>query len=663
MSLAVRNMSAIQQGAALEQAILPVIVIGAGPVGVRAVRELRSVAPELPVLLFGEERYEPYNRVQLSGLLAGQHKVADIALAGDWLDEGAEQTTFLRRRIASIDPAARTVTDSLGQQHPYSKLVLAMGSRPFVPSLAGIGLTGVYTFRDMADAEKLAARRIHSTHTVALGAGLLGVEAAVAMRRHHTRVTLLDHNQHPMFRQLDSIAGRMLAEELRRKGIDLKLGTSLHMLLGTQKVEGAVLRDGSEISCDTVVVATGIRPNKDLAEQAGLAFGRGITVDAQMRTSDENIYAIGECCERQGELFGLVAPGYEQAAIAARNIADVESAATYANKQLATSLKAAGLSVFSMGEPEPSRSLHSVTWKGEGKYRRVTLAGGHIASINAIGDWHELPLLRDLAHKRKWIAPWQLWRFRRTGELFPADRPANIAAWPAEAIVCNCNSVSCGQLKSVVAEGVQSVEVLTARTQAGSGCGSCQPLLKELVGDSTPRERVKAFFPLSGLAGIAVLAAFVAVVFSIGYPTSVQLDWRWDELWRDTFNKQVSGFTILGLSLLSLLFSLRKRLPAFRLGNFAWWRIFHVALTATVLIALAVHTGFRLGDNLNQLLMACFLGLVLLGGLLGLVIAFEHRLSPALAQRWRSWGVWGHVLLGWPLPALLGAHILKSYYF
>ncbi|MFK8050844.1 MAG: FAD-dependent oxidoreductase [Halioglobus sp.] len=641
----------------------PIVVIGAGPVGVRAIQELRKADPTLPLVLYGDENYEPYNRIQLSGLLAGQHKVPDIALAEGLLNDSCRMTHFRRRRIESIDTRNRKVTDSQGNQQVYRKLILATGSRPFIPAVTGIELPGVFTFRNMSDAEKLSARRVHSTHTVVLGAGLLGIEAARAMQRHNTEVTLIDHNSHPMYRQLDNIAGSLLANELMEQRIQLRLDASIRMLIGSGRVEGVVLRDGSNIVCDTVIVATGIKPNLDLARAAGLSFGRGITVNSQMQTSDPCIYAIGECCEFEGQVFGLVAPGYEQATIAASNIVGDNSLAHYSDTQLATSLKAAGLTVFSMGETQHPTSTRTLSWQGNKQYRSIAITRGRISSINAIGDWHELPALRELAKNRKWIAPWRMWQFTRNGKLLPESQALDASSWPASTIICNCNAVSCGQLKSAIAAGSNTSAELGAATQAGTGCGSCQPLLLELLGDTAPLKPVVGFRTLSSLTSVALGTALLALIISVAYPETVQLTWRWDEIWRNETYKQFSGFTILGLTLLSLIFSMRKRITRFSFGNFAWWRVAHVFLTVAVLAVLAIHTGFRLGDNLNLILISTFLALVLAGALLGLTITFEHRLAPARARQLRSWGIWSHVLLSWPLPALLGMHILKSYYF
>ncbi|MFK7978276.1 MAG: FAD-dependent oxidoreductase [Halioglobus sp.] len=639
----------------------PFVIIGAGPVGVRALRLFRKARPTDPVVIFGDEPYEPYDRVQLSGVLAGQHSTGDILLAGDGLLDCAA-TQFVPSKVVSIDREKRYVKDQSGRLQYFSKLLIATGSHPHVPAIVGIDQSGVFTFRNMKDAEKLAARRVLSKHTVVLGAGLLGVEAACAMRRHNTCVTLVDHNPHPLFRQLDPESSGMVSHELTQRQVEQRFGDSVRMILGTGKAEGVVLNSGEHLDCDTFVLATGIRPNKQIAVDAKLAYGRGITVDDHMQTSDPNIYAVGECCEFEQQVYGLVAPGFDQAAIAVEHILGATEAC-YTKPQLATSLKVAGLSVFSLGDPEPLWVSNTHIHRAQGSYRRVSFHRGRIVSVNAVGDWPELPRLRDQAKKSGWVSPIGRARFLFTGNFYGAAQSANVLSWPDSATVCNCNAVSCGQIREAAADGAVTVAALGQVTRAGTSCGSCRPLVAAMLGAESPSEPVKGSAGLRGVSITALLVSCVALIWALDYPTTVQLEWRWDELWRSNDLKKTSGFTILGLSVASLLFSLRKRIKAFTLWDFAWWRIAHAALTLGALGAVAVHTGFRLGANLNFYLMITFLGLALAGALLGASVAFEHRMQPAQAQRLRSIGVWGHVLLAWPLPALLGLHVWKTFYF
>ena len=634
----------------------PVVIIGAGPVGMRVQEQLGRLAPDTPVVVFGDEACLPYNRVRLSSLLAGQVTAGEITHTG-----GRVGVTHRVARVVDVDREAKVVVDAHGHRQPYSRLVLATGSRPFVPAIPGVELAGVYTFRDMADAEKLAARRIRTRHTVVLGGGLLGLEVARAMQRFRTRVTVVDHNAHVMFRQLDPASGDLLHQALARLGIELLLNTSVRMLTGAGRVQSVVLRDGRELECDTFVVATGIEPAIDLARRAGLAVGRGVRVDDAMTTSDPDIYAAGECCEHEGQVYGIVAPGLEQAAIVAKSLA--RQPARYRGAMLATSLKVVGLSVFSMGDAAVTDgSTRTYTYRDGDVYRRINVLRGRLTGVIAVGDWPELVRLREHAKQGRRLMPWQLWQFRRHGSLWQDE--ASAAAWPAEALVCNCNSVSKGEIVAAVAAGCHTVERIGQATRAGTTCGSCRPLLAELTGQgqAVPPQRGGRTLAAASLLALAV-TALALVAPSLPYTDTVQLAWRWDLLWTTSLFKQISGYSLLGLAALGAVLSLRKRIPAWQAGDFAWWRLAHVVLGALALGVLAVHTGFRLGDHLNLMLMLVFLGLLVAGAGLGWTVAAEYRLGAARARRLRRIGMWAHLLLCWPLPALLGLHILKTYYF
>lgn len=291
-------------------ATAPIVVIGAGPVGVRAATELLRRSPGHPVVLFGDEEGEPYDRVQLSAFLMGDVPLAAL-FHGMQLPQSRGFTARLGVRVVAIDRAAKVVRDARGALQPYSTLVLATGSTPHVPDIPGIALPGVFRFRDWRDAERLAARRTRTRQAVVLGGGLLGLETARAIRRFQTVVTVVEHNPHLMARQLDPVAGAELRRQVEAMGIRVVTGDGVRCVRGQQAVEGIELHSGTRIDCDTIVLATGIRPSIDLALQSGIAVNRGIRVDDQLRTSDPAVHAIGECAEHRGVVHGLVAPGLE----------------------------------------------------------------------------------------------------------------------------------------------------------------------------------------------------------------------------------------------------------------------------------------------------------------------------------------------------------------
>ena len=657
-------MSAVMAKAiGIQEAQRPVVVVGTGPVGVRVAQELRRRLPGSPLVVFGAEPWQPYNRVRLSSFIAGELNWNGVS-DGIRLPDDALSRAELGYRIVSIDRDAGLVTDATGRVQAYSSLVIATGSRPHIPDIPGITLPGVYTFRNMNDAHRLMARSARSRRTVVLGGGLLGLESAWAMRRFRTEVCVVEHADRLMPRQLDEGAGEVLRAWVEDARVRVLLGTGVREIMGETAVEGVQLGSGEFIACDTVIVATGIRPNVELAFEAGLVVGRGIKVDDTMQTSDPRIYAVGECAEHRGEVYGIVAPGFEQAAVAAHAIAG--GSAHYAGSVAATRLKVVGCPVFSMGEIGAMRPVprgRGFEFRESGGYRKLMLRGGRLQGAVAVGGWSQLSRVQESLQKNRRIWPWEIWRFRRTGLLWPEQTMDSVVQWPASATVCNCVGVTRGVLGSAMAEGCASAAQLAARTGASTVCGSCRPLLQELIGGSESVEPVRWSGPLAISAAMALVLAITLTLTAIPFPDTSELLWRWDQLWRDSFWKQVSGFTLLGVMAALALVSLRKRLPRLPLGDFAGWRLAHAFLGVVALLALLVHSGGRMGDGLNLWLAAAVMGLVLAGAVAGGVIAGEHRLSVQNARRLREGMVWVHILLLWPLPILLAFHILKSYWY
>jgi nitrite reductase (NADH) large subunit len=553
--------------------------------------------------------------------------------------------------------------------------------------IPGIALNGVFTFRSLGDAERLLARRVRSRRTVVLGGGLLGLEAARAMRRFSTEVIVVEHADRLMARQLDHGAALCLQRHVEKSGIEVVVDDAIRAVLGRHEAEAALsgemngtvsgvrLRSGRVVECDTLIVAAGITPNISLAVRAGLALGRGIKVDDRMRTSDPSIYAVGECAEHRGRVYGLVAPGFEQAAVAAH--CALGGDANYTGSVAATRLKVLDLPVYSIGAvadeaPELARTTSYVDPQ-QGVYRSVVRRQGRIVGAIAIGRWDELNRVQEAVTARRRVWPWQWLRLRRAGQLWPATEDAHISEWPASAVVCNCTGVTCGQLRGALAEGCASVVQLSARTGASTVCGSCRPHLEALAGNAAAAEPVRGARWLWAAAMIgAVLAALLLLLPGVPYPETADLPWRWDVLWRSSFYKQVSGYALLTLMAGLAALALRKRVvPAqlgarlsqkLKLGQYSGWRVVHTVLGAGALTVLLVHSGGRFGSNLNFALSLCVVGAALFGVLAGGAQAREH-VAPALARRVRRRAFWAHVLTLWPLPVLLAFHVIKTYAF
>jgi len=643
----------------------PVVVIGTGPVGIRFVEELLRRSPETPVVIYGNEPWEPYNRVRLANLLTGEVDFSSIQNPLK-LDPANHVVQHHNCEIVSIDTEHKRVYDNTGVGQFYSQLVIATGSSPHIPSIEGVDKSGIYTFRNLNDAQHLMARRTRSRHAVVLGGGLLGIEAARGLQKYNTTVTIIDHSSHLMSQQLDEEAGELLREHMLTRDIRVVLKDSVKRVIGGDNVKFIELRSGRRIACDTMVIATGIKPNINLALEAGVAVGRGIRVDDHMQTNTADIYAIGECAEHRGNIYGLVAPGLEQAAIAAHTILGGQS--HYSGSQVSTRLKVVDVNVFSAGdtsEGDITRKLKVLTWKSTDNtcYRKIILKRNRLIGVIGYGPWDESNRVQESVLHTRYIWPWQIGRFTSTGDLWPENDASSIADWPSSAIVCQCTKTTRGTLSQAMNAGHCTVEQLCEKTGASSVCGSCKPLLAELVGAESV-EPEPGTRPLV-VAGVLSLVVSLALFFApaIPFPDTVQKTVNWDLLWRDSLLKQISGFSLLGFSILLAVVSLRKRIKRMTFGKFSSWRVVHVIMGVLAIATLVAHTGLRLGDNLNLYLMLSFTGLILAGAVASGSIGLQHLLPRTLAQRSRELSIWSHIILLWPLPALLGFHILKSYWY
>ncbi len=640
-----------------------VIIIGCGPVGIRAAEEISALKPEWSISLYGNEAIAPYNRVLLSNYLAGQCDFESLKIAPK-VDPKTQLDCFYQSAVSEINIDKNQITLEDGKIESYDKLILATGSHAHIPSIDNNHLDGILTLRSIKDADCLKRRK--SQHTVVLGGGLLGLETARALHDQGTeQVTVIDHSLSLMSRQLNKQAGDLLVEKVQTQGIQVILGNGVKTIQGESVLEGVQLRNGQKIECDTLVFAVGIRPNIELAKNAGITTRHGIVVDNKLQTSVNNIYAVGECAEFNHLTYGIVAPGFEQARVMAFNLCGRPE--KYHGSILSTRLKVLNYPVFSMGrvgENEAGEPNKSITYHQPelGIYRHLIFHRGRLIACVALGEWSELSRIRSAIEDYQRIWPWERKRFAKTGLIWADQTTDSVVFWPDNAIVCNCSQVSRGQLQLAINNGCKTVNELSQTSKAGTTCGACSPLLAELL--SSEREATKAYKPLAVISFLALLAAIISFFPPLfPYQQSSTIEWFYDQLWRDKLLKEISGYALLVSSLLVLTLSLRKRIKRFSTGDFAWWRIMHVFIGFLVLALLLAHTGFRFGQNLNFYLMSSFSALLLIGAMAGLLIAIEHKLNPGLAKKLRSQFLWGHILLFWPLPALLGFHILQTYYF
>ena len=644
---------------------MTVIVVGAGPVGVRFIDELKRRGINCKVILFGNETYDPYNRVQLSSLLSREKDYEDLVSE---LPTSTEhfQFEYISQHVESIIPDQHLIVTKEGQRYSYDHLVLATGSTPHLPDIPGAKMTGVYCFRNMKDTEHLAARNVRARRVVVVGGGLLGLEAAKAMSKFNTDVSVLQQAERLMNRQLDEKASSILQSYLDEAGIKTYVSSGVRKVIGESRVEGVVTRDGDTIYCDTVIFCTGIRPQTSLALSAGINVAQGIKINDYLQTSKQDVYAIGECSEHKGMVYGLVAPGLEQASVLADRLSG--GSAIYQGTQLISTLKVVGTPVCSMGEvAEVTRRAKQTFLEFYNKktrvYRKLIIHQGRIIGGCAVGEWPESRRIQEAYLSKSYINPWQRFYFKLTGNLWQGDVNKSVAQWPETSIVCQCNQISRGAITASLNQGCQSLEAIGKDTGAGTVCGSCQPLIQNLLGEKSQAIETKGGFSIALASVIAIAACLFLYLFPGFTPISSVQEQSFEFLWTDGYWKQVTGFTLIGFVAFGLFMSLRKRFGWKFLGNFSYWRIIHVVVGLLTLGILLAHTGADLGENLNKWLMLNFLLISFIGALAGISLWLAGKMAADFVQQLKKAWYWIHLVVVWPLPALLIAHVVSVYYF
>ena len=460
------------------------IIIGAGMATGRALETLLETAPNAyEVTLFNAEPRGNYNRIMLSPVLAGDKTYAEIEThTPAWYAENGVTCRF-GEKIASIDRTAKTVTAENGNVLAYDKLLFGTGSNPFMIPLPGHDLEGVIAYRDLEDTERMMD--LGPDHKcVVIGGGLLGLEAAAGMAARGVDVTVVHIMGHLMERQLDEAAGYLLRNALVAKGITVKCSANSKEILGKDgHVRALLLDDGTELPCDLLVMAVGIRPNVKLAQDAGLAIGRGIHVDDQMVTSDPDILAVGECVEHDGAIFGLVAPLYDQARVAAMTL--LEEEAQFVQKELSTKLKVTGCDLFSAGDFAESEGREDIVFRdpARGVYRRLVIENNVIIGAVMYGDTADSNWFFGLIRDKTDIA-----EMRDTLIFGPAyqggplaDPLSAVAALPRDAEICGCNGICKGTIEDAIAGGATDLAAVKATTKASASCGTCTGLVEQVL--------------------------------------------------------------------------------------------------------------------------------------------------------------------------------------
>jgi nitrite reductase (NADH) large subunit len=462
------------------------VIIGNGMAPGRMLEHLFDAAPDkYHVTIFNAEPRVNYDRIMLSPVLSGEKSYEEIIIHGDgwYIDHGV--MLYKGHKVVKIDREAKTVTSEHGETVPYDKLVIATGSNPFIIPVPGHDLPGVLAYRDLDDVEAMLLAAQSRDKAVVIGGGLLGLEAAAGLKARDMDVTVVHLMPTLMERQLDPAAGYLLQRELEGRGIKVMCNANTKAILGSGRVEGVELADGTVIPASVVIMAVGIRPNAALAKEAGLDVSRGIVVDGGMHTSDPDIFALGECAEVDGQVYGLVAPLYEMARVAASHLAG-DTAAKFVHVDTPTKLKVTGIDLYSLGDFAEGDDREEIVLRDAtaGIYKRLILKDNRIIGTVLYGETADGAWFNDLKKKGTDIS-----EMRDTlifGQAYqggaPLDPMAAVAALPDDAEICGCNGICKGKITGAIkAKGLTTLDDVRAHTKASSSCGTCTGLVEQLM--------------------------------------------------------------------------------------------------------------------------------------------------------------------------------------
>nr|WP_315479879.1 nitrite reductase large subunit NirB [uncultured Rhodoferax sp.] len=467
------------------------VMIGNGMAGVRTIEELLKVAPDLyDITVFGAEPHPNYNRILLSPVLAGEQTLDEIVLNSfEWYAEN-NITLHAGKKVVEVDRVKRIVKASDGTEAEYDRLLICTGSNPFILPIPGKDLQGVIAYRDIADTNAMIDAATKYKHAVVIGGGLLGLEAANGLMLRGMTVSVVHVMPTLMERQLDTVAGGLLQKSLQERGLNFLMGAQTQELVGGEdgRVKSIKFKDGTEVPADLVVMAVGIRPNTELAASMRLHVDRGIVVTDTMQTvTDARIYSVGECAAHRGIAYGLVAPLFEQAKVAANHLA-MYGIGRYTGSLTSTKLKVTGIDLFSAGEFQGGEGTEEIVMSDPfgGVYKKLVIKDDKLVGACMYGDtvdgsWY-FKMLRDgrsIADIRDKLM------FGESGSNIGdvGHQGQNKAAAMADSDeVCGCNGVSKGTIcKAIKEKGLFTLDEVKKHTKASASCGSCTGLVEQII--------------------------------------------------------------------------------------------------------------------------------------------------------------------------------------
>lgn len=468
---------------------MKIVVVGNGMVSYKFCEKLiaKSLSQPFEIVVFGEETRPAYDRVHLSEFFAGK-SADDLSMApADWYSSN-NITLHLGDPVQSIDRINKTVHSHLGITVAYDYLVLATGSSAFVPPIPGVEREGVFIYRTIEDLELMTGWAKKAKKGAVIGGGLLGLEAAKAMIDlgiHDTQV--IEFAPRLMPRQIDSAGSKLLQSKLEELGLTIHTSKNTSAITGDESIKGMTFSDSTSIDVDMLVISAGIKPRDELARSCGLETGPrgGITVNEKMQTSDPDIFAIGECALYNGMIYGLVAPGYEMADVVAGNLTG--GGKSFTGFDMSTKLKLIGVDVASFGDPfingdDVREIVLEDTMKGIYKRINISADGKQLLGGILVGEAEQYNMLLQTCKNKVVLPPnpEDLILGARGGA--ETDGGAGVASLPDDALICSCESVTKAAICNAVNENnCDSVDAIKKCTKAGTGCGGCVPMVKDLM--------------------------------------------------------------------------------------------------------------------------------------------------------------------------------------
>ncbi len=511
------------------------VLIGNGMAGVRTLEELLKLTDDsYNITVFGAEPYGNYNRIMLSPMLTGETTLDEIMLnTPEWYAEH-DITLHTGKRIVKIDRKNRLVVADDGTEAPYDRLLLATGSNPFILPVPGHDLEGVIGFRDVKDVETMIDTAQKFKHAVVIGGGLLGLEAANGLQKHGMKVRVVHISDTLMDQQLDSEAGQLLQKELEQRGVEFLMTASTREIVGRKRVQGVTFEDGREVTADLVVMAVGIRPNIALAEKAGIYCGRGIVVNDTMQTYDPRVYAVGECVQHRNLCYGLVAPLFEMAKVAANHLAKL-GYGRYEGSITSTKLKVTGVDLFSAGDFHGDDECERIIYRdpSKGVYKKVVLKDNRIQGAVLYGATMDGPWYFQLMRDEADISEFRDTLMFGQGHLGDSGHGGENAVinMADDAEVCGCNGVTKGDIvRAITSEGLFTLDEVKAHTKASASCGGCSGLVEQIlaatVGSDLSHPKVRPMCPCTDYSHDQVREAIRAEELTSMDAVFSRLDWR-----------------------------------------------------------------------------------------------------------------------------------------